>query len=155
MEQFFTTFPGIIVTIGGILAVASVGGLYVAGLIKGKKDEADDRLINILQETVNALEEKVNKQKEDHDTEVGKLNEKIDKLTTKVSELEKENETLIEVLQGRDKSTLEFQKQMLDAMRVGMETNGLAKDTATKLQHLIDLMGQHIVAVEANQKAGK
>jgi len=151
MTDLLTTIPGIIITVGGILTVAVVGGLYVVGLWKQKKDGADDRLINLLKETVGELEKKVDNQKREHDDEVVKLNKKIDDLTSKVGELEKENQTLVEVLQGRDKSTLDFQRQMLEAMRVGMETNGLAKDTANKLQSLIDLMATHIKAVEALQ----
>jgi hypothetical protein len=141
--QFFETTIGIIVGVGGVLSVASIGVLYVLGLVKGKKDNADDRLINILKETVDELERKVNKQTVD-----------IENLTKKVDELERENSTLIEVLQGRDKNTLEFQKQMLDAVRIGMETNGLAKETSKKLGELIDIMGDHLKAVEHNQSKG-
>lgn len=125
--------------------IAALAGGFTAYMFYNKnKDGADDRLINILKETVDALEEKVNKQSTD-----------IAALTKKVDELEKENETLIEVLQGRDKNTLEFQKQMLEAVRIGMETNGLAKETAHKLGELIDTMKEHLDAVGRQQNAGK
>ncbi len=140
MEQFFTTIPGIIVTIGGVIAVAVVGIGYIVGVWKGKKDNADDRLITILKETVDALEVKVNKQSED-----------IEALTRKVDELEKENGTLIEVLQGRDKNTLEFQKQMLDTVRISMETNNISKDINSKVAELVDKMDKHLQAVTLAQ----
>lgn len=144
MELFLNTIPGIIITIGGILAVAIVGVMYIVGMWSGKKDNADDRLINILKNTVDELEKTVEKQTID-----------IEKLTLKVNDLDRENKTLIEVLQGRDKNTLEFQKQMLEAVRIGMETNGLAKETSRKIGDLVDIMGKHLKAVEGSQKEEK
>jgi outer membrane murein-binding lipoprotein Lpp len=140
MEALFTTIPGIIITVGGMLTVVVIGALYVMGLFKGKKDDADDRLIKILKETVDALEIKVNKQSTD-----------IEALTKKVDELEKENGTLIEVLQGRDKNTLEFQRQMLETVRIGMETNSLSKDINTKVADLVRKMDEHLEAVKKAQ----
>lgn len=140
MENFFTTIPGIIISIAGSIAIIATAVFYAVGVFKGKSDNADDRLINILKETVDQLEIKVNQQSKD-----------IESLTRKVDELEKENGTLIEVLQGRDKNTLDFQKQMLEAMKIGMETNGLAKHTSEKLTELMGMMGDHLKAVEALQ----
>jgi len=121
--------------------LAAIAGGFSAYIIYNRnKDGSDDRLIGILQKTVDELEKKVNKQSDD-----------IESLTKKVDELERENETLIEVLQGRDKSTLEFQRQMLEAMRIGMETNGLAKETASSLNRLTDLISAHIVAIESQE----
>jgi antitoxin component HigA of HigAB toxin-antitoxin module len=151
MEQFFTTVPGIIISIGGILAVVIVGVMYTLGLWSGKKDNADDRLIGILKETVDALQVQVDNQKKEHDETVEALTKKIDTLTLKVDDLERENGTLIEVLQGRDKNTLEFQKQMLEAMKIGMETNGLAKQTSERLTELVTIMGDHLKAVGKQQ----
>jgi len=144
MEAFFTTIPGVIIAIAGSIAIIATAVFYGVGVFKGKSDNADDRLINILKETVDQLEIKVNQQSKD-----------IESLTKKVDELEKENGTLIEVLQGRDKNTLDFQRQMLEAMKIGMETNGLAKHTAEKLTELMDMMGDHLKAVEALQNNGK
>jgi len=130
-------------TIG--LLIATCGGVVTAYMLYMKnRDGADDRLINLLKGTVDELEKKVNQQTEN-----------IDVLTRKMDELEHENELLIEVLQGRDKSTLEFQKQMLETMRVTMETNGLAKDTSTKIGELMGLMTSHLKIVEENQKLTK
>jgi len=123
------------------LIVAATAGGFSAYLVYNKnKDGVDDRLINILKSTVDALEERVNKQSAD-----------IDALTKKVGELERENETLISVLQGRDKSTMEFQRQMLEAMRIGMETNGLAKETSKSLDKLTSIISAHILAIETQE----
>lgn len=144
MELFFSTIPGIIISVGGILAVVVIGIMYVIGLWKGKKDQQDDRLIKILEDTVKALEKKVNDQKTESDETVNKLSKKIDNLTTKVDELERENKTLVDVLQGRDKATIDFQKQMLETVRLSIETNGLAKQTSDRLEKLIGLMTEHL-----------
>lgn len=151
MEHFFTTIPGIIIAVAGSVTILATAYFYGVGIVKGKKDNADDRLIHILKETVEELEKKVDNQKKEYDETVGTLTKKIDDLTEKVDELEKENSTLIEVLQGRDKNTLDFQKQMLEAMKIGMETNGLAKHTSEKLTELMGMMGDHLKAVEAIQ----
>jgi len=145
MYEFLSQLPNSPIGWIGLTIAAIVGGFTAYMFYNKNKDGADDRLINILKGTVDALEEKVNKQSAD-----------IEALTEKLNELEKENETLVEVLQGRDKSTLEFQKQVLEAMRIGMETNGLAKETATSLNRLTDLISAHIVAIETQDaKANK
>lgn len=142
--EFITQLPNSPIGWIGLTIAAIVGGFTAYMFYNKNKDGADDRLINILKETVDALEEKVNKQSND-----------IAALTKKVDELEKENETLVSVLQGRDKSTLEFQKQMLEAMRVGMETNGLAKQNSEALNRLTDLISAHIVAIESQDRKNK
>lgn len=137
MYEFISQLPNSPIGWLGLIIAAVAGGAGAYMVYNKQKDGADDRLINILKGTVDALEEKVNKQSED-----------IQLLTVKVDELERENETLVEILQGRDKSTLEFQRQMLEAMRIGMETNGLAKETSQSLNRLTDIISAHIVAIE-------
>lgn len=141
MYEFLSQLPNSPIGWIGLTIAAIAGGFGAYMVYNRQKDGSDDRLINILKETVDALEAKVNKQSDD-----------IEALTKKVDDLEKENGTLIEVLQGRDKNTLDFQKQMLEAMKIGMETNGLAKETATKLGELMTIMGSHLKAVEKLQK---
>lgn len=144
MYEFISQLPNSPIGWIGLIIAAIAGGAGAYMVYNKQKDGADDRLINILKGTVDALEEKVNKQSED-----------IKALTEKVDDLERENETLVEVLQGRDKSTLEFQRQMLEAMRIGMETNGLAKETSNSLNRLTDLISAHIVAIETQDNKRK
>jgi len=139
MNVFLTTLPGIIVSIGGVIVVCVIGALYVAGLFKQKKDDADDRLIGILQETVGELEKKVDKQ--------GK---EIDELTSEVSELRKDNKRYIEILQGRDQQTQKFYEAAFESMKVSKETHSLVAslaasmtDTNTNIAKLIDLLSKH------------
>lgn len=73
---------------------------------KKKLDASDDRLITILQTTVTELEKKVNKQTTD-----------IEGLSKKIVALERENETLIKVLQGRDAQTQKFYEQGFESMK--------------------------------------
>lgn len=155
MEAFITALPNNAIGWAGLVIAMIASGFAAYLFYSRQKDGADDRLINILKETVDALEKKVDDQKKEYDNTVGSLTKKIDDLTEKVDELEKENATLIEVLQGRDKATLEFQKQMLEAVKIGMETNGLAKETAHKLGELIDTMKEHLSAVQSAQEKGK
>lgn len=115
------------------MAGCAVLALAAYKYYNSNKDGADDRLINILKGTVDELDKKVNKQTTD-----------IETLTKKVGELEKENETLVKVLQGRDEATILFQRQMLEMVRVAIETNGLAKQTHDSLQNLMDVIREHL-----------
>lgn len=116
-------------TIGGVLVVVVVGALYVVGLWKGKKDNADDRLINILKETVDALEEKVTKQ-----------GQEIEELTEEVAELRRDNKHYLDVLQGRDAQTQEFYKQSFESMKVSKETHALVTSLASTLEKLTEVL---------------
>lgn len=142
--QFFNTTFGLIVLVGGVLAVAVVGLLYVIGLFKKGKDGEDDRLIKILQETVETLEKKVDKQKVEHDETVGGLTKKIDSLTEKVDQLERENKTLTEVLQGRDKKTQEFYEKAFKSIEIGEKTYNLVKTMNTNHESLMKLLIEHL-----------
>ena len=151
MEAILASIPhtgsGWIFFIAALLAAG-----FTAYLVYNRnKDGSDDRLIGILKETVDALEKKVDDQKREHDETVGTLTKKIDNLTKKVDDLERENGTLIEVLQGRDKATLDFQKQMLETVKISMETNGLAKESHQKISELIEIMGKHLEIVGKRQ----
>lgn len=144
MEHFLSTIPGIILTIGAIFTVVVVGALYVVGLWKNGKDGEDDRLINILKGTVDALEVKVNNQKKEHDDILASLNLKISDLTKKVDELEKENKTLVEVLQGRDQKTQEFYKKAFDAIEVGAKTFALVEAMNKNHTDLMKMLVDHL-----------
>lgn len=139
---------GIIIVIGSVASVAIVGGFYVVGLFrKGKVDE-EDRLIVILQKTVTELEGKVDRQKKDYDAEVHELNQKLDQFTKDLIALKKENETLINVLQGRDNQTVEFQKAVLAAVGTANQTHEYCKSTNESVARLCVLIEQHLKNIE-------
>lgn len=144
MSNFLSTAVGIILSIGSVFAVAVIGGLYVVGLLKGKKDDEDDRLINILDKTVKALQGEVKKQKEDGDTTIKSLNKKIDDLTVKVNELEKENLTLIKVLQGRDEQTAKFYSEAFKSMETAKATHKLVEDMNKNQTVLMTTLIDHL-----------
>lgn len=158
MEHFFTTVPGIIIAIGGIIAVAIIGAMYVVGLWKGKKDDADDRLIKILKETVDTQTKNI----EDLDKKVTKLQEREKALTEEVHELRKDNKKYIDILQGRDQQTQEFYKQAFEAMKVSKETytlvaamaTGMA-DTNKNIEKMIDLISKHADVIDHSITSNK
>lgn len=133
-----STIIGIVISIGGVFSVVVLGGLWILGIVKGKKDNEDDRLIGILQDTVTALEGKVNQQKREHDEILTDLTAKIKVLGEKVDELERENTTLIKVLQGRDAQTQEFYKQAFDAFKKVDLIN-------TNHNELMKLLSEHLI----------
>ena len=146
-----SSFLGIAITAGSAFGVVVVGVLYLLGIIKGKKDGEDDRLIGLLKETVDALETKVNKQKQDHDHTATELTKKIDNLTVEVGKLKEENHTLRDVLQGRDEATRKFYAESLKAMSLAGETHTIVKellDTRTEtnenIKALIDLISKQM-----------
>lgn len=142
--EFFTTGIGIITGIAGIAGATAVGVLYFTGVFKGKKDEAANNLINILQETVGELEKKVDKQRVD-----------IDELTTEVEELRRDNKRYIEILQGRDAQTQKFYEAAFDSMKVAKETHALvmqmaasSANTNESINKMIDLLSKHTDVVD-------
>ncbi len=147
MKEFFTTIPGIVISLGAILAVAVTGLLFVIGLFKKGKNDEDDHLIKILSETVTALETKVDNQKRDHDLVTNDLTVKIDVLTKKVEDLEKENGLLINVLQGKDKDTQEFYKKVYEAINIGNNTFELVKTMSENQTKLMDILVAHFKKV--------
>lgn len=99
---------------GGWGTTAIVAALYVMTLIdkrrkriKQEENASEDRLIDLLQKEVLELTKKVNKQDVD-----------IKSLTIKVDELQKENRTLIDILQGRDGQTQQMYKDAYGAIEV-------------------------------------
>lgn len=145
MEYFFTTIPGIVISLGAILAVSVTGLLYVIGIFskqkgerKKEQDAGDDRLIKILQTTVEELEKKVNQQTID-----------IEELSIEVEELRRENKKYIEIFQGRDSDTKEFYKKAYEAIEISRQTHDIMttvaesiKNTNSAMEKLIELIGK-------------
>lgn len=135
MEALFTKLPYAGVIIGFVVVVLGVSaGLYMLDGFRDKKkktsDATDDRLITLLQTTVTELEKKVNKQSTD-----------IESLTKKVTALERENETLVKVLQGRDAQTQKFYEQGFDSMAKTTEIH----DSMKTLIESVKSLGESIV----------
>lgn len=147
MEQFVKTVPGLIITIGGIIAVGATGFFYIMGLWKKGKDGEDDRLINILKQTVEELSKKV----EHLERREADLTKKVEISSNEISKLRDENKKYIAILQGRDEQTKEFYKQAFKSMEVSRETRDLAEtiakgmtDTNDNIKKLIDLFSKHV-----------
>ncbi len=143
IEKFFNTIPGVVISLGAILAVVVTGLLYVLGLWKKGKNGEDDRLINLLKETVDELEKKVNKQTTD-----------IQLLTTKVGDLERDNKKYIEIFQGRDKDSQDFYKAAYSAIDTVHQTHDILttvaesiKNTNLAMVKLIELIGKSVDVV--------
>ncbi len=143
MTQFFTTIPGIVISLGAILTVIVTGLLYLIGLYKKGKDGEDDRLIKILQGTVTEMEKTVKKQTTD-----------IENLTKEVQELKKDNQRYIEIFQGRDEDTKELIKRSYAAMDTVTQTHDILttmaesiKNTNSTMEKLIELIARGVDVV--------
>lgn len=112
-----------------ILDIAAITGVIIYGIFavigyfdKNRKDreaeadKADERVIFLLKEQVAALEKKVSEQAE-----------LIRQNSLRLEGLMAENKTLREVLQGRDKTTTNYQAQGLATMK--------------KIEHIADQIG--------------
>lgn len=91
----------------GVLGLFAAWGIFDKARQYRKKqsDAADDRLIDLLQKTVDKLT-----------GDVGEYKKEVHDLREEVDAVKKENAGLREILQGRDKDTVQFQADM----RVGM-----------------------------------
>lgn len=138
-----------------VLILGGAAGLYMLdGYRTKKKDQenkGEDRLITLLQTTVQELEKKVNKQTTD-----------IEALTKKVTDLERDNGLLVKVLQGRDDQTQAFYKQAFEAMKVAQQTHDVVTTLAESMKitndnttKLIELLSKHVDVMDhvANKRA--
>lgn len=130
----------------GVLTIIALGLVSIYGLFdkaqadkKKSLEKSEDRLVNILQETVDHLELKLDKAMED-----------IETLNTKVESLQKENETLTDVLQGRDKKTEEFYRQVFDSIKVSQETHTLVSRVASAVDLANTNTARLITLIESN-----
>lgn len=104
-----------------------------------EENDAEDRLITLLKTTVTEFENKFKAQ-----------DEKIAELTKKVDDLEKENGTLVEILQGRDEQTKLFYSRAFKSMEVSQETHKIVlklaesmSQTNQTVSRLFDLLSKH------------
>lgn len=105
-----------------------------------EENEADERLVSILQKTVGELEKKVLTQGED-----------IKLLTRKVSVLEHDNELLVKVLQGRDDLAKEFYTRANASIDITNETHKLVTSLAQSMEVLIKTLERHEVYIQNKQ----
>lgn len=119
-----------------ILGFAALYYWFDKDRTKRRKDEndAEDRLIGLLKETTEEFEKKIKAQ-----------TTKIETLETKVTKLETENKTLLDILQGRDKRTVEFYDKSFESMQVTAKTHQIVEALATnvtetnkKIQDLVE-----------------
>lgn len=143
MDFLITELPNSAIGWIGLLIGAVAIGFMAYLAYNRNRDGADDRLIKILQTTVEEMEKKVDSQ-----------GEEIEELTLKVAALTTTNETLTRILQGRDENTQRFQAEVLAAVKIGGDTNEIAKRNEVSLGKLTDLISAHIVAMETSGKKG-
>lgn len=136
METLLTSVWGTAITVGAVLSIIILGIFFVAGLYKKGKDGEDDRLIDILKGTVDALEQKVDNQKKEHDETLQVLTKKVTELTKKVDDLEEENTRLVDILQGRDAKTQEFYDRAIKSFT-------LVETMNTNMSELMKALTEH------------
>jgi tRNA U34 5-carboxymethylaminomethyl modifying GTPase MnmE/TrmE len=107
-----------------MITALALGGVAIWGIIDKqlrdrRKDalDASDSLVNTLQKTINELKTKVDLMEEEQET-----------LIKQMLELKTINETLTKILQGRDETSLIYQKELL----------AVAKETNTNVKSLLN-----------------
>lgn len=114
-------------TVTGTIAAIVFGFLYAKKKnvkeTEKKTDDAEDRLVVILQGTVTALEKKV-----------GDLEKAQTESSNRIKDLETENEIVNRVLQGRDGKSEELY--------------AMSKENSMNIKNLYTLMERHISIVE-------
>ena len=116
-----------------LIALFAVGVFAVLGAFDKVKnaarketDETEDKLIRLLKDQVDALERKVLEQ----DTLIAQIKIQMESLIT-------ENKTLREVLEGRDKTTKDYQAAGLKAMEAGKQILDIVINTDKNVAALI------------------
>jgi hypothetical protein len=131
-----------------LLDIATLIGIVIFGVFavigwfdKAKRatekeaDQTEEKVIQLLKEQVAALETKVNLQAQ-----------LLDETTRKLDQLVTENRTLKDVLQGRDKTAMEYQTAGREAMKKGEEILTLVQNIKLTVDRLS--VGQTNVTVQ-------
>lgn len=132
MEELNSHF-GLIITIGGavVLGIVALFGVFDKRRreIRNEENGTEDRVIKLLKTEVEELTKKVNKQTAD-----------LENLTAEVEKLKAENHTLVQVLQGKDAATIQFQKDAYMAMGQIKDLVATSKQTSESVTKLATLM---------------
>lgn len=102
-----------------VIGLVALWGLFDTRTKQRRKelDEQEDRLITLLKEEISQLK----KSQEEGEIRVREMSEKYTKelrdLRDKIIKVNGENEILKALLEGRDKTSLEFQKQGFEAIK--------------------------------------
>ncbi len=133
----------IIITWSGYIAAAVIGIILIwSSFAKGSKDkntyldELDGKIIAKLKESVDLLEKQ---QKEN-------IN-KIHDLTLKVGELERSNLLMTEILQGRDKSTQDFQTAGMIAIKRTEDIFQLVNASNQNIERLYSIIEKYLSSI--------
>lgn len=135
----------------GIIGILIVGGFAIytnfsvnRKQMNSEQDKAEDRVINLLKEQVNALENKL----KDQNRLIHEMNVKLEKALT-------ENEILKQVLQGRDEESKEFIRRGLIAIAQADEILAITKSTNENMNKLTSLIEKHLNVLEQHVKKSK
>lgn len=114
---------------------------------KIEEDSLEERIKKLYQEENKKLSDKLSTLQE----EVDVLKEQNIRISSEYKEVKKSNEQLIQIFQGRDEKTVEFQTRGFEAMMVAKETKDLllleiakSDKIATNIERLFKLIEQHL-----------
>ncbi|KKP44970.1 hypothetical protein A2366_02470 [Candidatus Woesebacteria bacterium RIFOXYB1_FULL_33_9] len=153
-----TQLPNNVVGLASMFSVIILGIFALISLLDKSLNnrrkmisDADKELITTLQEQVKTLKEKA------EGAETRSLNTQMD-----FEKLKTENQTLREILQGRDATTLEFQKAGMDAIKRAEASYALIEKTFTlvsshtaSIEKLYKAIEKHLATMETNSKGGE
>lgn len=129
-------------TIGWVSVLANLilGGfalfqIFGKGVLAVRKesDEADDRLIALLKDTVDGLERKV-----------ASLETKYESTKTELTRMRTENEVMQKLLQGRDATSLEYQKAGMETMKKVDSILDVVQANNKHIANLYELLEEHL-----------
>lgn len=101
------------------------------------QNQADDRLINLLQQNIAALEKRL-----------AEAEKTIRNFEVTMSKLQAENKMLTDVFQGRDKQMQEFMARGFQTMDVVPNIMNTATQTNQNVERLAKLMERHLQYLE-------
>jgi len=122
----------------GLLAIPAVFDKTRRDRAKLASEETTE-LINILKEKIDALESRVKTAEENA------AQAKIE-----VADIKKENNRLIEILQGRDQNTQEYQKLGVQAMQTAFETHKAVLANGHKIEAVNKNVERLATAIESH-----
>lgn len=141
--KHFGDWLSVLAIIFGALGIVGVAISYLITIFgrvfkdkQAASDKADDRLIGLLKNTVEELE----RNQQDN-------MRKIDELSTKVDALEKSNQMMTDIFQGRDQSTQDFQLQGFEAMKKAQQILETVNTTNRNVEKLYGVIAQYLKTI--------
>lgn len=148
MIETLSQYLGTTLTFAGVATLVFLGLLAAWGIwdktLRDRRKEAvagAEDVIELLEKKVQVLTGRVDELEDEQEEHI-----------RQIRELKATNDTLTKILQGRDEATLAFQREVLNAVKLGVETNGVVKNVEAQIGTMATAIVRLAEAIEKDRE---